>query len=376
MKKEEVKKLLQNNLDFLQSLSIPEYTLYRKWIEINNLYKKNDFIDDLFGDDTSPLTKEELNVKNNIWKPDSYNDYMNLQPTVIHVKNKKQKTIWNTLRIFCHRMPWHANPGRLLKFYVINNVTGKYLGLFSLGSDFISVGGRDEHIGWTQDQKLKKGMLKHTAMGSTIAATQPLGYNYLGGKLMALLITSDVVENAWNNKYKEELAGITTTSIYGGFSQYNNLKYWKKCKSSEGTVKLEPSEDVYEKMRMWMKENRPDKYPYNPENGILSHPKTRVITFMCKELGVNLPVNNAPRGVYFCSLYDNTRNFLSMKDEKLGNRKFDNSVNSLSELWKYKYAKKRINKLSQEGRYKDEILFYDDMIGASWEEIKKQYLED
>jgi hypothetical protein len=42
---------------------------------------------------------------------------------------------------------------------------------------------------------MKDGMLKHTCMGSSISPTQLLGYNYLGGKLIALMVCSDKVEN-------------------------------------------------------------------------------------------------------------------------------------------------------------------------------------
>jgi len=69
------------------------------------------------------------------------------------------------------------------------------LGVISIGSDFISVGGRDKYIGWTTDHKFKYDRLKYTAMGSSIVPTQPFGYNYLGGKFISLMVCSNVVEN-------------------------------------------------------------------------------------------------------------------------------------------------------------------------------------
>lgn len=70
----------------------------------------------------------------------------------------------------------------------------RYLGIISLGSDFISVGGRDNHIGWKMEDRIDNGRLKHTCMGSSIVPVQPLGYNYLGGKLISLMVCSDVAE--------------------------------------------------------------------------------------------------------------------------------------------------------------------------------------
>ena len=49
----------------------------------------------------------------------------------------------------------------------------------------IMVENRDNHIGWDEQQRLKN--LKHLAVVSTCVSTQPLGYNFLGGKLLATL---------------------------------------------------------------------------------------------------------------------------------------------------------------------------------------------
>jgi len=51
---------------------------------------------------------------------------------------------------------------------------------------------------------------------------------------------------------------------------------------------------------------------------------------------------------------------------------FDNSVKALSDLWKCKYASKRIKnkpKLTN-------TLFYDDILLRGWDEVKDIYLKD
>ena len=112
-------------------------------------------------------------------------------------------------------------------------------------------------------------------MGSTIAAVQPFGFNYNGGKLIALLTASAVVQDKWFQKYNESLVGVTTTSLYGGASMYNRLKYWRKCKSTTGKISIEPSEDVYAVLRDWYKTEHPDAYKKDISG---SHPKTRVLS--------------------------------------------------------------------------------------------------
>jgi hypothetical protein len=46
----------------------------------------------------------------------------------------------------------------------------------------------------------------------------------------------------------------------------------------------------------------------------------------------------------------------------------------LTELWKTKYASKRIHSLVKNDRVSDETLFYDDLIGMSWQDVKDKYL--
>jgi hypothetical protein len=66
---------------------------------------------------------------------------------------------------------------------------------------------------------------------------------------------------------------------------------------------------------------------------------------------------------------------MEIPEEKLIKR-FDNSVDVLVKLWKEKYAKKRIEAILKDGRYSTDTLFYNDLIGVTWEEAKEKYLKD
>jgi len=387
-----VKKEIEENFKFLTEMSIPEYTLYRKWLELSRASW------------SEKETEKIQEIKSNLWKPESLDDFENLNIKVIWAEDPEKLLTWRILRMFTSTASWNQNPGRNLRFYVVHDNGPKerqqglinfgddailerdykYLGTISLGSDFIAIGGRDEVIKWDKEDKLTHGMLKHTAMGSSIVPTQPLGYNYLGGKLVSLMVLSDTIENAWNQKYKEKLVGVTTTSLYGGFSQYNNLKYWKKCKSSNGEIAMEPSEATYELLKNYCKEAFPEDYnsyvkPKNSDGkgcSIPSHPKTKIMQRVFKDLKIRAPKNNAPRGVYWAPLYEKTNEFLRREVDDPGKKKFDNSVEALSKLWKEKYAKKRIDKLKKEEKTNMENLFYDDLCKMTWEEVKEKYLDN
>ena len=367
----EMKKLLDDDFKKMSEMSVQEYTLYRKWEEVNEKEWTPSELNDIY------LTKKS------IWKPSTPEDYLKLKPVIVFAEGTRSR-IWTTLRIFISTMHWNASPGRLLRFYIMDSVTNTYLGVISLASDFLALGGRDSYIGWTRDQRINDHMINHTGMGSSIVPTQPLGFNYTGGKLMSLLLLSDVIQKTWNDKYDDVLAGITTTSLYGGYSQYNRLRYWHKCNSTEGAIPIEPSDEVYKQVIEWVKNNCKREYDELQEKKISSktgkaqpksHPKAKILSVACTKLKVNATKNNFSRGVYFAKLYDNTSDFLCKRTDKLGNKLFDNSVEALTNLWKERYAANRVKNVLENNTYNSDILYYDEMIGMTFEEVKEKYME-
>ena len=217
-------------------------------------------------------------------------------------------------------MEYVANPGRNIKVIAKDKNTGKVLGMMSLGSDVTSIAARDNFIGWTRQQR-NEGRLKHTCIGSTILPTQPLGYNYVGGKLLALLCLSDEVQNEWKRRYGQTLVGVTTTSLYGSFSQYNNLKYWNKRGKSSGSIVFEPTRDTLYKVRDWVHKRDPVKYWEwyfaldDRGNKLKRDHKFRMLNWVYSQLKIKDTKTFHQRGIYFSHLYENTAEFLIMCQE-------------------------------------------------------------
>jgi len=64
-------------------------------------------------------------------------------------------------------------------------------------------------------------------MGFVIVPSQPFGYNYLGGKLLALMCVSHFARETLNKVFEKDIALFETTSLYGSStsaSQYDGLK--------------------------------------------------------------------------------------------------------------------------------------------------------
>lgn len=385
-----VKDALLSDLSFLSKMGVEEYTLYRKWAEIHRKYphdeqlgKKAGTFFDLTNTDCYPEIEA---IAKNIWMPKDAMDFRRLRPKITWTKDESDLTVlWNDLRTFIHTQINNSNIGRNLYFIVTDEVTGKYLGVFAMSSDFMDLTPRDKYIGWTNEMKTTKRMLNHTSIGSTICPTQPLGYNYVGGKLVALLTISDVAEKTWNDHYKDKLVGVTTTSLYSSFSQYQNLSYWTKRGHSSGSIKFEPSKQTLELVKQYLQKTVPRKYwewyvATEPQGMPLKRDyKQRSLAYLYPKLKIEKSFyeTNHQRGIYFCPLFTNTNEYLRMEiDESKLVRRFDNSVDALVEIWKEKYASKRINSLTEQGRVSNETLFYNDVITMDWEQTKAKYLKE
>ena len=208
-----VRETLTKDLTNVSYMSVEEYTLYQKWCEIHEKYPTRN-VSTLFGQEVQLEDNDKSidikRIKNNIWIPESYEDYQNLDPVLV-ITNDDMAKEWNMIRNFTSTMKNNSNIGRNLNFIVADNKTGKYLGLICISSDFLDLTPRDKFIGWTREKKTQGRMINYTAIGSTIVPLQPLGFNYVGGKLLALLCLSDEVQKQWKKQYGDVLMGVTTT---------------------------------------------------------------------------------------------------------------------------------------------------------------------
>jgi hypothetical protein len=119
--------------------------------------------------------------------------------------------------------------GRQVRLAVKEKNTGKFVGFIRLGSPVINMKPRNEMLGqvFTQQPEWSKRFNDSSMMGFVIVPSQPFGYNYLGGKLLAAICTSHEVREIVNKKYNMNMCLFETTSLYGSsktVSQYDGMK--------------------------------------------------------------------------------------------------------------------------------------------------------
>jgi len=369
-----------DNMNFLKKMEVTEQTFYKKWYEVQN-YRK--------------LISNSSLVKAKIWYPIDINDEVStvkelesMNPTIELVSTDSQENDWLMLRLFCHTMEFSQTPGRFLKFLIHdgNEFNKRYLGAVSVSSDIISINDRDKHIGWKSDDKLKGNKrINNSSIGSCIMSTQPFGYNFLGGKLVACMVTSSTVRDIWMRLYNNVLAGMTTTSLYGGYSMYNSLKWWHKCGESAGKIPIKPDDTFYETWHHWLQINKKDKYikamtQKEGVSGPVTCAKQRTISMIFSELGMRTSnyTHGYQRGVYYSSFYENTKEFLSNKisEEELKIKPlFKDDKKSILDWWVPKAVKRYVS-LKNEKRLKSDILYYNSMIGMNYNEAKEKFFNE
>ena len=400
-------------LTYVSAMDVKEYTLYQKWHEIKSKFP-TESVNTLFGDEETFLAdpvqaRYIAEAKSNIWIPKSVEDYMDLEPVLEYTddsgkgtkkgvdgsvvsynieRNMDLPVRCNALKSFITNGRNNSNIGRNLHFIVKDNKTSKYLGVVTISSDFLDLTPRDKHIGWDRTLKTQGGMINHTGIGSSIVPTQPLGYNYVGGKLLSLLCLSDEVQKLWKQQYGDIMVGVTTTSLYGntkagGLSQYDGLDYWDKMGFTAGSVSYEPEKETIYMIRDWLKVKHTRKYfewyiatkstgqPYKRDH------KNRSLQFVYAQMKIpkELIRSDHARGIYFSELYTNTNEFLrgDIKENQLV-KKFDSSYEALVKIWKDKHARGRIGFLKKKNKVSYDTLFLDDLIYMNWEETKAKYL--
>ncbi len=151
-------------------------------------------------------------------------------------------------------------PGKSLKWIVQETNTNKTVGFIRFGSPTINSKPRNDWLGATPELGRFN---RHAIMGFIIVPTQPFGFNYLGGKLLAMLCCSHQAREMLNNKYDSDICLFETTSLYGSTkssSQYDGLKPYMRYKGltqSDFTPLLH--DDIFHDLNKWFIARNGDK---------------------------------------------------------------------------------------------------------------------
>ena len=162
---------------------------------------------------------------------DMFDDF-NIHPNDMEfaVKEVPTEVFVNYLEIVTSHAVEASIPGKSLKWIVYERNSNKIVGFIRFGSPTINSKPRNLFLGKpldTMNKDVMKRFNDSTIMGFTIVPTQPFGFNYLGGKLLAAMCCSHLARETLDKKYGGPFCMFETTSLYGSSksaSMYDGMK--------------------------------------------------------------------------------------------------------------------------------------------------------
>ena len=211
-------------------------------------------------------------------------------------------------------------------------------------------------------------------MGFAIVPSQPFGYNYLGGKLLALMCVSHFARETLNKVFEKEIALFETTSLYGSTSaasQYDGLKPFIRFKGLTDSkfpplLHDEAFHNLHNKFSYFnnnqpLTENRASSKKLKRQRRMVSIIKNSLedvnkLKRFSKVMDNALNLTERKRSYTSTYGYENVREvILGEQDKLIRGQNWDKFyLENIISWWKKK-AGKRYDKLKKEGRFRTEV---------------------
>ena len=265
-------------------------------------------------------------------------------------------------------------PGRELRWIIFEKNTKKIVGFIRFGSPTINSKPRNEWLGKAPDLSIFN---RHACMGFAIVPSQPFGYNFLGGKLLALMCVSHYARETLNEVFEKEIAFFETTSLYGSTtsaSQYDGLKPFIRYKGLTDSKFLPLLHNtafhrLHDEFTKW---NNNEPLTENRASSKKMKRQTKMISIIRNSLKdeqykdelkrfnevIEMAFNLTQRKRSYSSDYgySNIREvLLGQQDTLIRGQNWDKFyLENIIKWWKKK-AGKRYEKLKAEGRFRDKV---------------------
>ena len=281
--------------------------------------------------------------------------------------------------IVASQMIQKSIPGKSLKWVVYEINTNKIVGFIRFGSPTINSKPRNKFLGKplnTLDKDVMKRFNDSAIMGFNIIPTQPFGYNYLGGKLLAGICNSHLARETLNKKYNTEFCMFETTSLYGSSkstSMYDGMKpYLKFTGLTDSDFVPSINDDKYAFLKDWF-ENKNNGRPLVHEDASSRKLKTqgKMISIIRNSLHKHhskilkpfrqcfidaMNLTEQKRQYLGTYGFKNVKEYLNLETDTLEKNinydrfEYDNVI-----TWWKKHAGKRFSNLKSQGRLRTEL---------------------
>lgn len=263
-------------------------------------------------------------------------------------------------------IPYQCPYGRQMRFLLWDTTHDAPFGLIGLQSPVLKMSVRDNSLGIPKDEL---DVWVNRSMNAQRVGALPPYNELLGGKMVALSLTSNEIREAYREKYrnyisilkgrklKPDLLFITTTSAFGKSSLYNRLKYNQEnvaeCLDyTQGSGTFHISEALYEDILKFLQSisvNVARGYGHGPSR------KLRLISRGLYHLGLpSFEFHGIKRQFYLFPLVKNLREVIQNKEKP---NWYNRPFNKLVKYWKERWAIPRAERMTAWKDFKGERFF-------------------
>jgi len=243
-----------------------------------------------------------------------------IRPEIVLVKTGTWQSDLFRMASLYWQVPVSDGYGRRMRFLVWDRAHDKLIGIFALGDAVFNQAARDTLIGWDHN---RRSVALVNLMDAYVLGAIPPYSHLLGGKLVASLIRSREVVDAFSDRYRDSvglisgkkksarLLAVTTTSALGRSSIYNRLqlqgrKIFESIGFTSGWGHFHFSGPIFDQLRTYLEYVR-DDYATGFEFGCGPNWRIRVIRRALERLGMDtsLARHGFVREVFFCKIANN-----------------------------------------------------------------------
>lgn len=263
-------------------------------------------------------------------------DWWTIQPRLMWVESEQERRIWDYTRNIVSSMPENSVIGRQMRYYFVDSISERWLGIVCLASALTLVSPRHQRLQW--DGKTRFKNLINIMNIAVCVPIQPFG-TLCGGKLLFVSSVSNEIRRYYKEKYSDDLLAIETTSLYGKSSQYNRVKEFEYLGKTKGDGNIHVSDEL------WSQINRLLHFRPEYDTAGASSVKLRRINDVSRAVGLSgtSSTHGHRRGFYWGITAENSEAMLCDKD--LGPPKYINRpLVDLIAFWRKRWYEMRLPK--------------------------------
>jgi hypothetical protein len=267
-----------------------------------------------------------------------------------------EETLFKWWNLIWWSIPYQRSYGRQMRFILWDTTHNAPFGLICLQSPVLKMSVRDNYLGLPKNEL---DIWVNRSMSAQRVGALPPYNELLGGKMVAIALTSNDIRESYRRKYKNyisiikgrklkpDLLFITTTSAFGRSSLYNRLKYNSATVAeslgyTQGSGTFHVPEDLYEELLGFLKRkgiNIGRGYGHGPSR------KLRLISLGLHSLGFpSFEYHGIKREFYLFPLVKNLKEVINKSEKPVW---YDRPFNNLVDYWQARWAIPRAERMPE-----------------------------